>query len=114
MRLLILPKSHVISAIRPELHSRGVVFIAEDQRHQYQMIGQTSTSIIHAMEHLCNEKHSKSVVCDIASRGASTGSFRILKMPFHEAVPYLQSKRPSFEKQVVSTRVPTLYKVSAA
>ena len=109
MKLCTIPKSRAIDSIRPELRSRGVVWIAEDCRGQYQMVGQTSVSIMHAMQYLCRESHSKSVVCDIASRGGQTGSFRIFKLPLKEAVAYLQSTRLSFEKQVIATHTPTQY-----
>ena len=113
MRLVTIPTAHAISSIRPELKSRGLVFIAEDRRGQYQFVGQTAKAIMHAMEQLCNERKSKSVVSDIARRGDCTGSFRIFKLTRDEAVPYLRKTRASYANLVVATRVPMLYKLTA-
>lgn len=113
--LLQVPETHRISAILPELKTRGMVYVAEDRRGTYQFVGQTISAIMYAIQHLCNERPAKTSMFDCANgdmvRGR-TGSFAVHKFDLSSVLPYLDKTRDQYAQLIICTRNDKLWRLT--
>ena len=115
-QVLELPKGMRITTVRPEIHSKGSCYAAEDVRRAVLCVAQRMSAIQTAIEESVGEPVSLASLfesADFKLRKGRTGSFCVRRISPDELPTYLDEQRSKYGKVVIGAVDPDAWRMSA-
>ena len=115
MKLIELSSDHRLVEVKPELWSKGWVYITEDCRRTVLIVSQRLHLIAETIDRLCNQFVSLSSLSESATcrlRGGRTaGAWRVRRVSYAEAPSVIQELRPRYTQMVIAAINPGAWKM---
>lgn len=101
--------------VKPELWSKGWVYVTEDCRRTMLILSQRLHLIAETIDRLCNQFVSVSSLSESATcrlRGGRTaGAWRVRRVTFDDALSLIQELRPRYKQVVIAAINPGAWKM---
>ena len=115
MTLIELSPYHRLVEVKPELWSKGFVYVTEDCRRTMLIVSQRLHLIAETIDRLCNQFVSMSSLSESATcrlRGGRTaGAWRVRRVSFDDALSLIQELRPRYDQVVIAAINPGAWKM---
>ena len=115
-QVLELPKGMRLTMVKPEIHTKGHCYAAEDLRRAVLIVGQRMSAVQAAIEESVGEPISLASLfesADLKLRKGRTGSFAVRRISPGELPSYLDERRPHYGKVVIGAVDPDAWRMSA-
>ena len=115
MTLIELSPDLRVVEVKPELWSKGWVYVTEDCRRTMLILSQRLHLIAETIDRLCNQFVSVSSLSESATcrlRGGRTaGAWRVRRVTFDDALSLIQELRPRYTQMVIAAINPGAWKM---
>jgi hypothetical protein len=114
MKLIELSSDHRLVEVKPELWSKGWVYITEDCRRTVLIVSQRLHLIAETIDRLCNQFVSISSLSESATcrrKGRTAGAWKVRRVSYADVPSVLQELRPRYSQVFIAAINPGVWKL---